>query len=56
MKNIASALGSGDSAVAGFLVAFLKGKSVEETIRYANVVGAQNLRGRSLCQVLRHAD
>ena len=44
IKNIASALGSGDSAVAGFLVAFLKGKSIEETIRYANVVGAQNLR------------
>jgi len=44
VKNIVSALGSGDSAYAGFLTAFLKGKSVEETLRCANIVGAQSLR------------
>ena len=43
ITSIASALGSGDSAVAGFLVAFLKSTSAEEAIRYANAVGAQNL-------------
>lgn len=44
IKTIISALGSGDSAVAAFLVAFLKGKNVEDTIKCANIVGAQNLR------------
>jgi len=44
VEKIASATGSGDSAVAGFLMAFLRGKSIEETIKCANAAGAQNLR------------
>lgn len=44
VSKIASATGSGDSAVAGFLAAFLKGEDIENTIKYANAVGAQNLR------------
>lgn len=42
--KIASATGSGDAAVAGFLTAFLKGSNIEETIKCANAVGLQNLR------------
>jgi sugar/nucleoside kinase (ribokinase family) len=44
VEKIASATGSGDSAVAGFLIAFLRRERLEETVRYANSVGAQNLR------------
>ncbi|MFB3894805.1 MAG: carbohydrate kinase family protein [bacterium] len=41
--QIASATGSGDSAIAGFIAAYLRGKSVEESLRYACAVGALNL-------------
>lgn len=44
VEKIASDTGSGDSAIAGFLAAFLRGKSIEETIKCANAAGAQNLR------------
>ncbi|MBU2614848.1 MAG: carbohydrate kinase family protein [Elusimicrobia bacterium] len=42
--KIASATGSGDSAIAGFLAAFLKGMSIEESLKCANGAGLQNLR------------
>ena len=38
-----SAAGSGDSFIAGFLAAFLKGCSIEDTITIANCVGCQNI-------------
>jgi len=43
VPKIASATGSGDSAIAGFLAAFVKGYSPEKTMKYANCVGFQNL-------------
>ena len=43
VPNIASATGSGDSSIAGFLAAFLKGKQIEESIRFACAVGGLNL-------------
>jgi len=43
IEKIASATGSGDSAIAGFFAAMLKGKLVEETLKYANCLGFQNL-------------
>jgi len=39
-----SAAGAGDSAVAGFLVALLKGKTVEKCLKYACMCGAQNVQ------------
>jgi sugar/nucleoside kinase (ribokinase family) len=42
--NLASATGSGDSSIAGFLAAFLRGLSLEETLRYANIVGWENVQ------------
>jgi len=41
--KIASATGSGDSSIAGFLAAFLRGLSLEECLKTANCVGYQNL-------------
>lgn len=43
VPKIASATGSGDSSIAGFLAALLKGESIEKTLKYANCVGFQNL-------------
>lgn len=44
VPNVASATGSGDSSIAGFLAAFLNGKSIEESIRIACAVGGQNVQ------------
>lgn len=44
VSNIASATGSGDSSIAGFLAAFLNGKTIEESIRIACAVGGQNVK------------
>jgi sugar/nucleoside kinase (ribokinase family) len=41
--EIASATGSGDSSIAGFLKAFLDGLPVEKTLKVANCLGWQNL-------------
>lgn len=43
VEKIASATGSGDSAIAGFLAAYLRGHSIEATLKFANCVGYQNL-------------
>ncbi|MBN1348485.1 carbohydrate kinase family protein [candidate division KSB1 bacterium] len=43
VDNIASATGSGDSAVAGFLSALIRGKSPERCLKYGNCLGYQNL-------------
>lgn len=43
VNQIASATGAGDSAIAGFYAAYLRGKPVEEALRYACTVGAMNL-------------
>lgn len=44
VPKIAAATGSGDSSIAGFLTAFLNGKSIEETIKIACAVGGQNVQ------------
>ena len=44
VEEVASATGAGDSAIAGFLSAYLNGKSVEVSLKYACAVGAQNVR------------
>ena len=36
--------GSGDSSIAGFLAAFLNGKTIEEAIRIGCAVGGQNVQ------------
>lgn len=43
VKEIASATGSGDSSIAGFLASYMKGLPIEETIKMACSVGAQNI-------------
>lgn len=42
-EYIASATGSGDCSIAGFLAAYLKGESPERAALFANAVGCQNL-------------
>ena len=41
--TIASATGSGDSSIAGFLSAYMKGLPIEKALKVANCVGFQNL-------------
>ncbi len=43
VDKVASATGSGDSAIAGFLAAYLRGYSIEASLKLANCVGYQNL-------------
>jgi len=43
VSGIASATGSGDSSIAGFLSAYLKGKTLEMALKYACATGAQHL-------------
>ena len=43
-RKIASATGSGDSAIAGFLHAYLKGLDLEPSLKIANCLGWQNIQ------------
>lgn len=45
VSHIASATGAGDSAIAGFLAALLRGQPPEKCTAFLTVVGAQNLAG-----------
>ena len=42
--NFGSATGSGDSSIAGLLSAYLRGLSIEESLKYATCCGLQNVR------------
>ena len=42
-EKFVGALGSGDSAIAGFLSAFVRGLSIENCLRYANAAGSMNV-------------
>jgi sugar/nucleoside kinase (ribokinase family) len=42
-ERFVGALGSGDSAIAGFLSAFVWGHSIESCLRYANAAGSMNV-------------
>lgn len=44
VEKVASATGSGDSSIAGFLASYLNGKTIEESIRVACAVGGQNVQ------------
>jgi len=44
VSNVVSATGAGDASIAGFLAALLNGRSIEESIRIACSVGAQNVQ------------
>jgi hypothetical protein len=44
VPRLASATGSGDSSIAGFLTAFLRGSSIEEALKYATALGWQNVQ------------
>jgi sugar/nucleoside kinase (ribokinase family) len=44
VDKFGSATGSGDSAIAGFLSAFLRGLDIEDAVKYATCVGLQNVR------------
>lgn len=43
VENFAGATGSGDSAIAGFLAAYIRGLDIETTLQYATAVGANNV-------------
>ncbi len=43
-EKIASATGSGDSSIAGFLTGLLRGYSIEKTLRLSILIGWQNLQ------------
>lgn len=43
VKGIKSTTGAGDSSIAGFLAAFLKGYSIEETVKIAHAVATQSI-------------
>ncbi len=42
-EKFVGALGSGDSAIAGFLAAFVRGHTIESCLRYANAAGSMNV-------------
>ncbi len=44
VDNFGSATGSGDSSIAGFLSAFLRGLSIEDSLKYATCCGLQNVK------------
>ncbi len=43
-EKFISAAGAGDSAIAGFLAALLKGETIEMCLNYASMCGAQNVQ------------
>jgi sugar/nucleoside kinase (ribokinase family) len=43
-REVASATGSGDSSIAGFLSAFIRNKSLEECVKFACLVGWENVQ------------
>ena len=43
VESFGSATGSGDSSIAGLLTGFLKGLTIEESLKYATCLGYQNV-------------
>lgn len=43
-EKFVSAAGAGDSAIAGFLIALLKGETIEMCLKYASMCGAENVQ------------
>lgn len=44
VENVVSATGAGDNSIAGFLASLIKGMSVEDSVKIACAVGAQNVQ------------
>jgi sugar/nucleoside kinase (ribokinase family) len=44
-EKIANAAGSGDCSIAGFIAAFIQGEEIDKCVRYAALMGYQNLAG-----------
>ncbi|MFI4911816.1 MAG: carbohydrate kinase family protein [Sedimentisphaeraceae bacterium JB056] len=44
VENLASATGSGDSSIAGLLAGFIRGLSIEQSLKYAVCLGYQNVQ------------
>jgi sugar/nucleoside kinase (ribokinase family) len=56
VPEIVTSTGSGDSAIAGFLAAFLRGKDIEIALKYACAAGAQNLTASDAVSGIRDWD
>jgi sugar/nucleoside kinase (ribokinase family) len=56
VDRIASATGSGDTSIAAFLAALLRGSSIEESLAFANCAGAMNLSAMDASSGLRSWD
>jgi len=56
VPEIVTTTGSGDSAIAGFLAAFLRGKDIELALNYACAVGAQSLEASDAISSIRNWD
>ncbi|MCK4373924.1 MAG: carbohydrate kinase family protein [Candidatus Brocadiae bacterium] len=56
VERVASATGAGDSAIAGFLAAWLKGEPPERCMAFLAAVGAQNLAGLDAVSALKSWD
>ncbi len=55
-ENFCNAAGSGDSSIAGLLSAFLRGTSIEESLRYAVCCGLQNVQSLDAASGVRSWD
>lgn len=55
-ERIASATGSGDSSIAGFLAALLRGETLESCLKTANCTGYQNLHALDAVSSIRTWD
>jgi sugar/nucleoside kinase (ribokinase family) len=55
-RRIVTAVGAGDSAVAGFLTAFLRGHSIEECLRFSCAVGTISLEAADATAAVRSWD
>lgn len=53
VAEFGSATGAGDACIAGFIAAYLRGHSLEESLRIANTVGWQNICGLDALSTIR---
>ena len=56
VEHIETATGSGDSSIAGFLAALVRGHGVEDALHLANCAGCHNLSGPDAVSGLRDWD